>query len=166
MSVYPNFALAKSKAREVLEGNFIVKPPVVAHQLAESYGLSVKYCVFNPQYADVAGFIDVEKNVIAVNGDEPRQRQNFTIAHELGHFLLGHLETSEYTCLYRNPEKQVKTPIEQEANCFAANLLVPAPMLQEYVDDYPFATDLQLSKIFGVSPDVIRVRKLYLRKYV
>ncbi|MDR2440743.1 MAG: ImmA/IrrE family metallo-endopeptidase [Planctomycetaceae bacterium] len=160
---FPNFNAAKNKAKEVLEGNLIVEPPVVAQKLAESYELDVRYYIFKLEYKEVAGFIDVSKNTIAVNGEDSPARQNFTIAHELGHYLLGHdLDGTEYTCLFRDPTKQKNTPIEQEANCFAANLLVPTMMLQRYLDRFSFADDEQLSRIFGVSTDVIRFRRLYL----
>jgi len=56
----------------------------------------------------------------------------------------------------------VKTPIEQEANCFATNLLVPASFLQQYLDDFPDITNQQLSKAFGVSAEVIHYRRLYI----
>ncbi|MDR2641865.1 MAG: ImmA/IrrE family metallo-endopeptidase [Planctomycetaceae bacterium] len=159
----PNFGKAKNKAMEILEANFIIDPPVIAQKLAEYYGLTVRYSFFKPEYNEISGFIEAERQMIVVNAEEPPARQNFTVAHELGHYLLEHdLLGSEYTCLFRNPAKQVNTPIEQEANCFAANLLVPTYILRKYINDYPFATDEQLSKIFGVSSDVVRFRKLYL----
>jgi Zn-dependent peptidase ImmA (M78 family) len=98
-----------------------------------------------------------------VNAEDSPARQNFTVAHELGHYLLEHeLSGAEYTCLFRNPANQKNTPIEKEANCFAANLLVPTYILREYLDKYPFATNEQLSKIFGVSSEVLRFRRQYL----
>jgi Zn-dependent peptidase ImmA (M78 family) len=159
----PNFGKAKNKAREVLEENFIIDPPIIAQKLAEYHELIVRYSFFKPEYNDISGFIEAEKKRIVVNAEDSPARQNFTVAHELGHYLLEHdLLGSEYTCLFRNPAKQKNTPIEQEANCFAANLLVPTPLLRKYLDDYPFATDEQLSKIFGVSSEVLRFRKQYL----
>ncbi|MDR1485275.1 MAG: ImmA/IrrE family metallo-endopeptidase [Planctomycetaceae bacterium] len=159
----PNFDKTKNRVREVLEENFILDPPVIAQKLAEGYGLTVRYSFFKPEYNDISGFIEADKKRIVVNAEDSPARQNFTIAHELGHYLLEHdLLGSEYTCLFRNPAKQKSTPIEQEANCFAANLLVPSFFLRKYLDDYPFAADEQLSKIFGVSAEVIRFRKQYL----
>ena len=45
-------------------------------------------------------------------------------------------------------------PKEKEANCFAANLLVPAELLEKY-KDYNIDT---IAKIFGVSQEVIGYR--------
>jgi Zn-dependent peptidase ImmA (M78 family) len=118
--------------------------------------------VFKPDYNHIAGFIDFDAHKIYVNVDDSLQRQNFTIAHELGQYLLGHRRESGYTVLLRNPNEMVKTPIEQEANCFAANLLVPEAFLRQYLDDFLGITNQQLSKAFGVSADVIRYRRLYI----
>jgi Zn-dependent peptidase ImmA (M78 family) len=159
----PDYAEAKRWARKVLEANLIVKPPVNAAKVARAYELDVVDCAFKPEHSHVAGAIDFDTKTILVNEDDSPHRKNFTIAHELGHFLLGHNEENGYTVFLRNPDAMVKTPVEQEANCFAANLLVPEPFLMEYLDTYSFITDQQLSKIFGVSSEVIRFRRLYLQ---
>jgi len=156
-----DFKLAKTKALQILEANMIVKPPVIAAELAEAEGVEVLCMTFNPDYMEIAGFIDTDRKAIVVNAAENSARQNFTIAHELGHYLLKHYESSEYTVLLRNSNAMKKTPMEQEANCFAANLLVPSMFLREYINNFPFITDLQLARLFGVSVDVIRFRRLY-----
>lgn len=51
-------------------------------------------------------------------------RQRFTIAHELGHLLLGH----QGDLLNREPSP-MDNPIEREANAFAARLLAPSCVL-------------------------------------
>lgn len=54
------------------------------------------------------------------------ERRRFTIAHELGHILLGHVGTPGL----RNREPSpTDNPIEQEANVFASRLLAPACVL-------------------------------------
>jgi Zn-dependent peptidase ImmA (M78 family) len=158
---FPNISRVKNKVSEVLEQNFITTPPVIAQKLAEGYGLTVRYSLFKPEYKDIAGFIEPNKPIIVVNDEDSPPQQNFTIAHELGHYILEHELTSNSYCLFRNPAKQKITPVEQEANCFAANLLVPTYILQEYLNRYPFADDDQLSKIFGVPSNVILFRKQY-----
>jgi Zn-dependent peptidase ImmA (M78 family) len=159
---HPNLAKAKESALNVLRDNLIIKPPVIAEALARGYGLRVVYCLFKPEFNDIAGFINIQEKKIAVNREDPIYCQNFTIAHELGHYLLDHnLESPEYSCLFRYPEKQAKVPEENEANYFATNLLVPQQMLREIVDKYPFADDLQLSRLFGVPADTIKLQKFY-----
>lgn len=63
---------------------------------------------------------------IFYNPEVMDKRKRFTIAHELGHIMQGHLDTRHM--LNREPEES-DTPEEQEANMFAARLLAPACVL-------------------------------------
>lgn len=163
----PNYKQAKEIAVKLLKENNITQPPIIASDLAKKSGLDVIRVRLNeikPEYSTISGFIDAENNKMYVNACETPQRQNFTIAHELGHFLMNHVNTAEYGMLFRRPvEEQSNVPIEQEANVFAANLLVPEKMLKETIKKYPFISDVELGNLFGVSPSVIRNRKNYVR---
>lgn len=53
------------------------------------------------------------------------QRVRFTIAHELGHIVQGHVKPGQITTLNREPSS-TDSPLETEANMFAARLLAPA----------------------------------------
>ncbi len=64
---------------------------------------------------------------VVVNDKENRKRIRFTIAHELGHYLLGHLG-SDITKTNRE-YKNAKPIQETEADMFAARLLAPACVL-------------------------------------
>jgi hypothetical protein len=80
---------------------------------------------------------------IWVNAGEAREwptRRRFTIAHELGHWRLHHEGERGAFCRStsvdpRPPEERPPLPrIEEEANAFAAAVLMPARLLQqEYV---------------------------------
>lgn len=67
------------------------------------------------------------KTRIIVNDDHTMQRRRFTIAHELGHFLLGHLG-SDISFLNREII-EVKPEEEMQADMFAIRLLSPACVL-------------------------------------
>ena len=72
---------------------------------------------------------------IRINKYEPLVRQRFTIAHEIGHILLGHEGIS-----YRDPNYQkyndfVKRMNEVNANSFAAELLMPERLLRKALED-------------------------------
>ena len=54
------------------------------------------------------------------------ERQRFTLAHEVGHILLGHV--GKYNLVNREPSPN-DNPIEQEANVLASRLLAPACVL-------------------------------------
>jgi Zn-dependent peptidase ImmA (M78 family) len=60
----------------------------------------------------------------------PRSRVRFTVAHELGHILLGHVR-SEVATRWNNGEKHPTDPRETAANQFAVRLLAPACVLYE-----------------------------------
>lgn len=66
------------------------------------------------------------KPQICIERGKSVQRTRFTIAHELGHVLLGHV--GEYTLVNREPSAK-EDPVEQAANGFAARLLAPACVL-------------------------------------
>ena len=109
------------------------------------------------RYGGVSGFFDPEENVIYVNKEEPPLRQTFTIAHELAHALL-HKEwagTDDYKVFWRDMSRNSDDPHEKEANAFAANLLVPRKMLDEY---FSGLTEADLSRLFAVSVPVISNR--------
>ena len=60
---------------------------------------------------------------IIVNDRHPIQRRRYTIAHELGHYLLGHLGTDVSQLNRRRYD--IKPGKESEADAFAARLLGP-----------------------------------------
>ncbi len=72
--------------------------------------------------------------VIFYNSMHTERMINFTIAHELGHYYLKHLENqkAEIICLERDLQKidDQKDKREVEANFFAAFLLMPFNLLQ------------------------------------
>lgn len=72
---------------------------------------------------------DKAKTYIFINDSRPDSRKLFTLAHELGHYMLKHNGTNfrvdrqiSIDNLYNNEEKDI---YETEANFFAAALLMP-----------------------------------------
>ena len=57
-------------------------------------------------------------------GIKPEGRRRFTIAHELGHWEL-HAAFSQMLCSVEDMRDYGRSPLEIEANCFAAELLMP-----------------------------------------
>ena len=71
-----------------------------------------------------------EERLIVVNGDHIRERQRFSVSHELGHFVLGHeaVELDHFLASIYGDENEtfiVEGDLEKEANAFAAELLMP-----------------------------------------
>jgi hypothetical protein len=91
--------------------------------------------------------------VIFVRRDHVPWRQRFTIAHEIGHLLLGHAAHGR-TC-YRGFNSG--TPEESAANRFAADLLMPLWMLEPLVLRH--GSDVSyLARAFSVSDDAMNIR--------
>lgn len=155
-----DFDRAKNEAKKMLEINYIKQPPVDVIEIAENLGIDLRYINFGEKYNQVAGYISVlqNKKTISVNKDDSRNRQSFTIAHEIGHLVLHEAELKDkpdISILLRMPIGGFEHDrLEKEANCFAANLLVPREMLDQNRNK---SVD-ELSAIFKVSKDVIRFR--------
>ena len=99
------------------------------------------------------------KWIIGVNPKHHKNRQRFTIAHELGHFFLhtGYLNKVEIhsdTLLFRNGEINLK---EIEANDFASKLLMPENEFRNQVQNGMTSIE-ELAKYFGVSTLAIRYK--------
>ncbi len=59
-------------------------------------------------------------------------RINFTLAHEIGHIILNHHKDFDVTeILEDNFTKAEYKILENEANCFARNILAPAPLVKQ-----------------------------------
>ncbi len=72
--------------------------------------------------------------VIGINEHHLPARQRFTIAHELGHWLLNHGDTVVDNVQRRDAVSSQGTDVnEMEANAFAAELLMPSSWLREEV---------------------------------
>ena len=156
-----NFQNAKTKAEEILRENYITTPPVDFYEIARNEGLEIETKDFGDEFNNISGYIKPGIRTIYVNSRDSENRRKFTVAHELGHWLLHRNKLEEepekYAILYRIPlGRSSGDPVEQEANCFAANLLVPEALLAERMTHAH--TEEQLSQEFMVSKDVIGYR--------
>src|SRR5690242_1260667 len=81
------------KTRDILENILgkeinLIEPPINLGKVLEHYNLSLSMAGFKKP--DVAGAFDALHKTIYLAKDEPPKRQLFTVAHELGHFVLNH----------------------------------------------------------------------------
>ncbi len=152
--------LAEEAALRLLAEYDVVNPPVNPVQIARRTGVEVTFVSFEGEDAkDISGFYDYEERKIFVNRDEPALRQTFTVAHELGHKILhpDWVATDDYKVYRRN--NQALDEHEVEANAFAANLLMPRFMMDQFYENLSVA---DLSQIFAVSVPAVRTRLQYL----
>jgi Zn-dependent peptidase ImmA (M78 family) len=119
---------------------------------------------------DVSGFLLLkEKKVhIGYNKSNSRQRQRFTIAHEIAHYIL-HVKNSKLfvdktqKVLYRDLKSSTGEILqEREANAFAASLLMPQKLLIQELKKQKSESSksfvLKLAKKFDVSEQAITIR--------
>lgn len=157
-----NLQKAIDISKDILTTFGVDSPPIPLTDIVAAHGLNIVYADFSAvkNGNKIAGFLDFDAHKIYVNKDDPSNRQRFTIAHELGHFLLHQdyvKDESKYNVLLRTPLKDKDyTPEEKEANCFAAYLLVPSELLKKY-EKYPNSI---VASLFAVSEDVIKYSKM------
>ena len=90
--------------------------------------------------------------VVFYNQDEKEYRIRFGIMHEFGHYVLGHkFNLKEDDPLYHRQEL--------EANCFAAQMLLPEQILRECKKRGENISIEYIMRSFGVSEDAATKRK-------
>lgn len=148
-----------SLVESLLEETGVTSAPVPVSVIARAKGARIHAEALE---GDLSGFLyrDNDQAVIGVNTKHASTRQNFTIGHELGHFLLHDLEQLHvdrgFAVRLRNDlSSQGTDEAEREANYFAAALLMPKEFLerdlQEFIDLSDDSTIKTLSKKYGVS---------------
>lgn len=132
---------ARNRAEKLIVEQGIRSLPVKVDQVAKHLGLRVELADLGP---DVSGLLVTkdDRSHIFVHEDHAPKRQRFTIAHEVGHFVLGHQFTDgEHVHVdrgnfisQRGPRASAGIdPREIEANQFAASLLMPERLVRQKV---------------------------------
>lgn len=95
------------------------------------YGYSMEALIEGSDYG--FSIVHGRKRIIFYNENAPLGCIRFTLAHEIGHYILGHVDENNIFC-------------EREANCFARNLLCPVQVVDEFqlttVDEYVSVFDI------------------------
>ena len=122
---YRKYKESRDLSWRVLLNEGVTELPVQVTALCRQMGIRVSY--FDP-VGDSDGYSTILLGMprIFVSRNCSAERQRFTIAHELGHILLGHV--GKYELVNREPSS-ADSPIEHEANVFASRLLAPACVL-------------------------------------
>ena len=159
----PDVNTATETALDVID-QFKAEIPVRVGALAQALGLGVLRSTLQP---GISGQIEPSPDfasgyVIRVNRHEPKNRQRFTIAHEIGHYMLHRDRIGsgiKDTKLYRS---RLSNAMEAEANRYAANLLMPVAELRNRLSQLNLPRNEEsadmLANIFGVSNDAMEIR--------
>ncbi|WP_313644868.1 ImmA/IrrE family metallo-endopeptidase [Pseudomonas sp.] len=130
--------LAYAKASQVLQELWRGYLPIDPEQFAQRMGARI---VYDDQLArdGMSGSFEFDHfgPLIKVSPYDPAVRQRYTIAHEIAHWLLGHVKPGEYA--HRDPSDPyaVVDPREIEANRFAAQLLMPEHVVRHMANQVP-----------------------------
>ncbi|SFR39397.1 protein of unknown function [Marinobacter gudaonensis] len=147
--------LAADKLLEAAKNQGIQTVPLDVERLAGSFGVKVKVV---PMKDEVSGHLSLNDGQweIAVNALHHPKRQRFTLAHELGHYVLHRWQCQKFedTKLFRNNETN---PMEAEANRYAADLLMPEPEFRNYINTVSKNIN-DIADYFDVSAYAVRVR--------
>ena len=99
---------------------------------------------------------------IAYNGKARGERQRFTIAHELGHFILHRSQKQSFNCDSQSVHTGIDglRQIEREADEFAGNLLMPGDLLREWISNQRIDLHVlsAIAKRFQVSFEALCIR--------
>lgn len=158
----PNYNIATTKAYEILIYNNLVLPIDPFKIKIENVRLKIismqEYSkIYNVTLDELTqdgilkdGYNATEKRngitvaLILYNEDiESNERKRFTIAHEIGHVVLGHIEHCEKN--------------EREADAFAAQLLLPHCILEELVRAGKKINESYLKQKFGLSNEAAHI---------
>jgi Zn-dependent peptidase ImmA (M78 family) len=132
---------ARTAADRLIARLSISSAPVDVHKIAKSLGLAV---ITEDLGSDISALLvtDGKSSLIGVHNGHVTTRQRFSIAHEIGHFVLRHqFEPGEHVHVDRGryvSERGLRSsagvdPKEIEANQFAACLLMPAKVIREHI---------------------------------
>jgi len=126
----------------LLKAYKIDSAPVNVEKIAKALGAQLRY---SPLDDELSGMIYIKDDVpiIGVNALHHPNRQRFTIAHEIGHLQLHkdilsgvvHVDKQFATLMRDTRSSQGNDDIEVQANQFAAELLMPANLLLQDIQN-------------------------------
>lgn len=162
----------KKKVDLVFEETELMSIPVEVVMMANYYGFEVYELDMD---SNTSGMIIVDEKpiknfdtnkLIVVNSNHSNARKRFTIAHELGHFILNDKPSK---CYAHRESADVYNQDERDANSFASALLMPEDDIKKFIkslgvddsDDLPefeFLLINKISKRYNVSESAAEVR--------
>ena len=142
--------------------------PIPIERVVNNRGLEIKIY----DLGETSGVLVIEngKGTIGVNPNESKVRKRFTIAHELGHYELhrdgtnGVFIDKQFKVEFRNHNSSTgEFKKEQEANAFAAAVLMPEKFILKEIKNLEFdlSEDFslkELAQVFNVSVAAISYR--------
>ena len=171
MEIYekPDYGSAQQIAYSTIIDSKVSKLPISIKKIIKRYpNLHLqKYSVFakkqNLSIDETIKLLDSEDGCLWMRDDnefiilyndliDNNGRIRFTLAHELGHYILKHNEKSNKTILTRYSLTDEEYDIfEKEANYFAKRILAPIPLVDEYLNSWKKIHPHDIENIFQTS---------------
>ncbi|WGO83621.1 ImmA/IrrE family metallo-endopeptidase [Arsenophonus apicola] len=135
--------------------------PILVGVIAKELGITVKKSTLA---AGISGEIKEENGIviIKINRHDVKERQRFTLAHEIAHFLLHRDRIGDGITddiLYRS---KLSDFMEIQANRLAADILMPSYLIQQKLKEFTGLRDEEkyekLADIAEVSTTAIKIR--------
>ena len=153
-------------ARQLLE-RFGEHPPIDIEAIVKAHGIAIRRQELEDS---VSGMLVIKDShtTIGLNENHHPNRQRFTLAHELGHFLLHRSVSNIFidasTIFFRDGTSSDGSKTQEiDANAFAAELLMPEKQVREAINSQPLdAFDegavRRLAAQFEVSAQALTIR--------
>lgn len=124
---YKKYQKSRNATWEMLLDLGIKELPIKITDICRRIGIPVKFSDLGAEQDGYTVMVDGQP-IIVINSlkRDNAARMRFTVAHELGHIMLGHVGVYELVNREPSPEDN---EIEQQANIFASRLLAPACVL-------------------------------------
>ena len=150
------FERIETKAESLLKKADAFFTPTNLIQILEYLGLKLDERPLEDEYSGLL-ILGKKPAVVVINSRHSKARKRFTIAHEVGHYVLHKsVEKETYPVFvdkvkvyFRNNNDEGEYydhGKEMEANAFAAEILMPKRLLKEYIEE----NDLDISKKSGI----------------
>ncbi|AUJ71392.1 ImmA/IrrE family metallo-endopeptidase [Pseudoalteromonas sp. NC201] len=115
--------------------------PVKVGSIAKAFGIQVKRSTLSP---GISGEIKETNGevIVKINRHDSEERQRFTLAHEIAHFLLHRDKIGDGivdTMLFRS---SLSNSLEAEANRLAADIVMPFSL----IDSEPLSSNLRFEE--------------------
>ena len=129
----------EQSARQLIKCARITTLPINVLKVAEALGFAIyktdlKDGIRGAMVDSDRAFVDDKKRVIVVPNEDSLKKIFFTVAHEIGHFCL-HCNDQENFYMRETIHKDEQTEaMENEADLFAATLLMPEELFRNYVE--------------------------------
>lgn len=167
-----SIAKAERDANKLLDQSWWVNDdrdipiPVDPVWIANALGIKVRYAVLPTDESGRIVIPDEEQVVITLNATDHPNRQRFTCAHEVGHYVRrrdnGRVGTKTFVDHRNTLAGAGVNAAEIYANQFAAALLMPAHIVASLYQDDDLAPE-SIARVLGTSTQALQIRLRNLR---